>query len=222
MNAAVLRRLLAKEWYFFRWAIAGSIGGGLAALALASLGGQAYYFGSISFMVVVIVHAALLASFGVLEERKNRNLLFVLTLPISPVEYARAKLLANGSAFFVPWLVLSVAAHATIALSDLPDGLIPFTAALMGCILLYYAAMYSVAFAKGTQSAMTAAIVLGSVAINFFIFLVGGLPSVRENMRGPQAVWGADLVAVIAGEYVLAAACIALAFHFYSRKKDFT
>ena len=65
MNRSILRQLIVKEWYLFRWLIAGTLVAGVLTLALSATGQTGFVFGSISFIVAVVVLGAILASFGV-------------------------------------------------------------------------------------------------------------------------------------------------------------
>jgi hypothetical protein len=221
LTRAILGLLIAKEWHLFRWLIAGSVAVGLLALATCTTSKAGFYFGSVSFICVLVFLAVMLPMSGALEERKNKTLLFMLSLPLSPAEYGRATVVANGSAFLAPWLVLGTAAVATNVATALPDGLIPFTLMLLGYFLVYYAFLLGVVLVTGSPGAATATIVAGNVGVNFFLYLVTRIPTVGEHIDGPVAVWNRAALSVLAAELGLAALIIALSLSLQARKRDF-
>ena len=128
----LLSRLVATELYLQRWMIAVATGLGLAALSLSWGGKLTSTVGFIAWLTTVISFGVMLPMFSVLRERKDRSLLFVLSLPLSPRDYVRAKLFGVALCFFIFWLVMGAAAIATNAGSTLiltePD--MPFLLAM--------------------------------------------------------------------------------------------
>ena len=62
----------------------------------------------------------------VVNERKQHNLAFVMSLPISPMEYTAAKVVGNLSAFLVVWAAIAIGVLGTLARTGVFGGLIPF------------------------------------------------------------------------------------------------
>jgi len=76
-------------------------------------------------------------------EFKEQTLPFVMSMPISIKDYTAAKIIANATAFLLPWLILSVAALLTIYRWDaFPNGFIPVLMIMLVemavCILLFW------------------------------------------------------------------------------------
>ena len=87
MNTSVFARLVAKDLYLYRWfALFGTLAG-LATLPLMGAGsGMIVTLGVIGFITNIIVTGVFIVMFGLFKERQEKSLLFVLSLPVSPVQ----------------------------------------------------------------------------------------------------------------------------------------
>jgi hypothetical protein len=220
VTPSIVRQLVLKDLYLSRWIVAGSTLAGLIALGIAPLGSMAFYVSSVSFICVMIVLVIYLVMAVVPQERKDKALLFILSLPVSTTQYTLAKMAASFVAFFGSWLVLSAACLAMIAASAIPDGMSPVIAAILLYFLCYFCVLLGVGIAAESASTIPVVIVIGNVLINFFIPLVFRLPS-GAHASGDTAVWGADIVAVLVLEIALCAAALVTGFVVQTRKKDF-
>ena len=96
MNTSRVKRLILKDWYFNRGAIAAYVVVGLLSLLAIGLGGEGgFYGGSILLITVLISIGIHLVMITVIHERTEQTLPFVMTLPVSAKEYTTAKILAN-------------------------------------------------------------------------------------------------------------------------------
>ncbi len=128
MNLKMIRFLVAKDWYLFRWATLIYIAAGLASIAIASINREeAFYLGAILILTVVISLGIHLAIGMILEERTRKTLPFVLSLPVTPKEYMLAKCISTLSLYLVPWLVILGAMWTAVLIQpSIPNGVLPF------------------------------------------------------------------------------------------------
>lgn len=140
MSRSVVTRLVLKDFYLQWPIIAGSLVLGFAMLALALFGGGpiTFYVGSVSFLCVLILLNVFLVGSTVAQEKKDRVILFVLSLPVSTTQYAVTKLVSSLLAFLIPFSLLGAAAILVISLTPIPHGLIPLTMAVMMYVCLYF------------------------------------------------------------------------------------
>jgi ABC-2 type transport system permease protein len=213
MNRSVVSALILKDLYLFRWMVAASILGGAAALAVMPTGRISGYVGGVSFICVLVILNIFLVMTGVVGERKDKVLLFVLSLPVSTTQYTIA--------FTVTWLVLTIAAALVIVRSPIPDGLLPFWLAVLAYLLFYYCALLAVALVSDSTGWHATAITAGNVSINFVIPFLLSLPSVAQHSESPVPVWTADVVAILAIEIAAGVAALVLAIYIRSRRSDF-
>ena len=221
MSAHIVRQLILKDLYLFRWMVVGSIVAGAAAIAILPLSEVSGYVGAVSLICTLIVLNIFLVMHGVVQEKKDKVLLFILSLPVSTTQYVVAKVTANAIAFLVPWLVLTVGAIVVIDVSAIPNGILPYWLAVLGYILFYYCALLAVGLLWDSTGAHATAIIIGNVSFNFFIPFLLALRSVSGHAKGPAAVWTGDIVAILAAEILAGALVLGLAVYFRSRHGDF-
>ena len=91
------------------------------------------------------------------NERKERTLQFVLSLPLSHGDYVRIKVVGLMLCFLVPWAILSAGAVTLVAvMPNLPDGLLPFAVLLCGFMLANYSVVLCGALHTASEGLMTA------------------------------------------------------------------
>jgi hypothetical protein len=130
---------------------------------------------------------------------------------VSQAQYVVAKVVANGLAFLVPWLVLTVATTVAITMSQIPNGFLPFWIAVLAYHLFYYCALLAVGMSTASTAWHVAAIIVGNVSVNFFIMVALSLPSVRAYGAGDAVVWASDMVGLIVVSVVGGVGVLALA-----------
>lgn len=221
MNAAVVARLVLKDLYLSRWIVASALASGVTAVAIMPLGPVWSYVGGVSFVCVLVILNIVLVMHGVIQERRDKVVLFMLSLPVSTREFLAAKVMANAVAFVGPWCVLTAAVVAVVGASPIPDGMVPFLVLVLTYILAYYCVLLAVALLTDSTGWHAATITIGNVSINFLIPLLLGLPSIALHREGPAAVWTRDLVIMLAVQLAIGAAALGLAFRARLRRADF-
>ena len=221
MTHSVVRHLVFKDLYLVRWPVIASVVAGLASIAIMPLSPVLAYVGGVSFICVIVILNIVLVMSAVVQEKKDKVLLFILSLPISTTQYTTAKVTANAIAFVGSWLLLTAVAVFVIHVSALPNGILPFLIAVLGYLLTYYCVLLGVGLASDSTGWHTTVITVGNISINFLIPLLLSLPSVVHNRAGATAVWTTDIVTIIAVEIVVGLAALAVAVYVRSRAGDF-
>jgi ABC-2 type transport system permease protein len=221
MSGSIVRSLIRKDLYLMRGAILGAIAAGSLAVALMPISRILTYVGAVTLVCVLIVLNIYLVMYGVAQERRDKTLLFILSLPVSAMEYTVAKVMATGIAFGVPWLFLTVATVVTIVVSPLPDGILPYWVTLLVYLLAYYCTLLGLALVKDSAGWQAAAITIGNVSVNFLIPFLLSRPSVAAHAEGPVAVWSADLVTILVVEMLVGLAVLGFGIYVHARRSDF-
>jgi ABC-2 type transport system permease protein len=220
MSGSVVARLVRKDLFLARWTVIGALVAGAASLAIMPLTSVTAYVGGVTFVCVLVILNIVLVMSGVVQERKDKTQIFILSLPVSTAQYVAAKVVANVLAFAVPWAVLSAAAAVVIVRTAIPDGLLPFWTVLLGYLLAYYLVLLSVALCTDKNGWHATAITVGNISINLLIPYLLNRPSIATQTSSPTAVWTADVVAMTAGEVLVGLAILAVALRYRSRQVD--
>ena len=216
------RKLIAKEFYLNRWLIIGATGAGLAGLVIAAEGRMRFNIGMLIWLTTIIAFGVTLAMLSIASERKDRALQFVLSLPISPGDYIRTKLLALMFCFLVPWIVLTLGAMALILIQpNLPDGLLPYALLLCVFMLANFSLVLSGALHTSSEGLMTLLIIVTNTAVTLFIFLIGSIPALHDHLGDAQPVWNSAVWTVLAVELATLVLTMSLPYFVAARRRDF-
>ena len=222
MSRSLVWRLIAKDLYLYRWLIGGAAVAGLASLFIRGNDAGGYGLGIVLFITTIVALGIFIAMYGVLKERQDKSLLFVLSLPISTMQYTTAKISSSLIAFLIPWLLLLTT---TVVLIDTFDdtlaGRIPYTVALMGFFLSNFCMLLALLMITGSERWAIAGIILTNMSISVYISVVGRLPGIAEHLEGAVAVWSSTILTILAIEAAVSVLSVALAFYVLSHKKDF-
>ncbi len=217
------RSLIAKEFHQHRWLLLSSIGGGLAGLAVAGIEGLMYFnIGMLTWLTTFVAFGVVLAMFGISNERKERALLFVLSLPLSHADYVRTKLLGLLLCYLVPWMVLTTGAVLLIlARPNLPDGLLPEAILLCGFMLANFTLVLCGALSTRSEGLMTVIVIVTNMGVTLFIFLLAAIPAIAEHMREATPAWSREFWIVLAAEAAVLLTACSIPYFAASRRRDF-
>ena len=220
MNAALVLRLIAKDWHQARLPLTSVAFGGVIAVALISRGDEVGRAGIISALIALIMLSVLIPMITVVNERKHQNLAFVMSLPISPMEYTTSKVLGNLSAFLVLWLAIGGAVLGAFGLSG-RGGVVPLgtIAALMP--LVAFSLLLCVAIVSESEFWSMLMMGASNVAYSFWWILFNRVPALSDNLKSPVPVWSDAVLTVIGVQAAICVAAFMFIFVLQSRKRSF-
>lgn len=222
MSSSVVTKLILKDLYLSRAIIIGGVVAGLVALAIAVTSRIGFAVGGIMFISSIVTCGILVAAFSVSGERKEKALLFALSLPISTAQYARAKLTSVLLGFLIPWVLLTGAALLCITVLDyLPQGMLVY-ALVVQCFFLALFCLFMVILLSTTSEGWMAVGIVGlNLSISFFMMGLGALTSIPKNASAAVPVWSAQVFTILGCEAAAIVLAFVLILYFQSRKRDF-
>jgi ABC-2 type transport system permease protein len=221
MNRALIARLILKDWYLSRLLLvligaAGTLSIGLLYLRREDTG----TIGLISALIASVLLSILLPMQTVVNERKQHNLAFVMSLPISPMEYTAAKVVGNLSAFLVLWAAIAIGVLGTLARTGIFGGLIPFGMVVALAPFVVFCLLLAVAIV--VESEMWAVLTMGATNVSYsFWFLLMKIPGLPEQLKSPVAIWSRPILWILARQITVIVVALGLTFYLQSRKRDF-
>jgi ABC-2 type transport system permease protein len=222
LNIPVIRLLVAKDWQLFQKQAAAYVLGGIVALCFLGMASSwSFYVGSLLLIIVMVAAACFAISNSLLVERKEHTLPFIMSLPVSPLDFYLSKIVGNLLTFGVPFLLISIATLAVILSTPLPNGLVLFALLIFGHILLAYSVSLSVAMAVESEGLNTFAMIASMVLINPFIMLLGQIPVIVDNVKTNAIVWSTPAVSILAAQVLLSIAVVFATGWIHCRKKSF-
>src|SRR5262245_21287985 len=201
--------------------VTGSFALGVLSLAVVPWSGVAFFVGGSVFVVTLVLLNVMLLSMNLINERKEKVRIFLLSMPVSTTEYYVSKLVSSLLAYVVPAVLLTLAGIALLVATPLPNGFIPLTVAVSVHCLLYFCVYLAFALVSDSQGWMITIIVCGNVSISVVIPGLIDMTSLQGTLGAEAAVWNADILELIAIELVLAAAALVISFIVNPKKTEF-
>lgn len=222
VNLPLIRLLVVKDWQLFQKQLAACVLAGFVALALLGLARPwAFYLGSLLLIIVLVAGSCMSVSNSLLVERKEQTLAFVMSLPVSPLDFTLAKMAGNLLTFGVPWLVLLLGTLMVILTTPLPDGLVVFSVLLYGHILLAYSVSLMVAMQVESEGWNIFAMVGCNLLINPLIMLLGQIDAISKPASGQAIVWSLPAVSILSAQLLLSLAALGFTLWWHGRKAAF-
>lgn len=223
VQPAAVRQVILKDWRLYRNLIGGSILGGAVGIAMVLRATETtVVVGAVWFFISLVLMATMLPLVGIAGERKNHTLAFLMSLPISGVQYARAKLWASLGMFLAPWLAFVAAALLVVEVRGLfPQGIIPMMLILLLMPFVGFSVLTAVSLVAESEGASIAANVAVQSSWWLAWFFVSQIPGLMEHVKEPRAVWNRPVFEVIGVEVALTVAVLSLGLYLQSRKHDF-
>ena len=222
MSQSLVRHLIVKDFQMHRMSLVVTIGAGVIGIGVFQFKGLAGLLGIIGFFTALIVPGSMIPHFSILNERKGNNLAFLMSLPISMVEYTTAKVLSAVGMFMIPWLVLLCTALSLIlGRSGIPHGIIPLTLILVTAPLVGLCVMIAVALVGESEGWVMGATLAVNVSYSFCWPLIFSNAELRGGLGSPTPIWSPTVLTVLGSEFSAIAVILAITFYLQSRKKDF-
>ena len=222
MNATIIPQLIWKDLRLNRSAAIVPLAGGAIGIGMFLHGGLVAVFGIIVFFTAMILSASILPSMCLLGERKHKTLAFMMSLPISSIQYTIGKMVTVLGIFLVPWLMLVISGvWLILGRADVPKGLLPLFLALCLLVLAGMCVISCIDLLSESEGVHGIAVVAVNVSYGLAWTLIATSANIRAGIWSPVPVWGPTILSVLGGELVFIAALLGLTLFLQSRKKDF-
>jgi hypothetical protein len=212
--------LILKDWHFQRGTLAVLFVGGVISIWITLQGGILGVIGLFSTVLATAILGVVLPQMTVVNERKQHNEVFMMSLPVTPLEYAAAKVLANVSMFVVVWLAIVFGlVYAVVAGKH--AGFLPPTA--VGAFAIFVGFVTNLCFAIVVRSEKLWILVMTmtNMAYGGVWAALYRIPGLSKQAFGPVAVWSADIPMLLGAEFVVLLVVLITAGYGQSRRTRF-
>lgn len=222
MTGSIVRQLIWKDWQLQWVQIAGAIVGGAIALAVVTRSTEAsVVVGTVCFFIAIILVGAMLPLVSIVNERKSNNLAFLMSLPVSSLQYTTSKLLSSTGMYLIPWVTLVGAGLLMIDLRGYPHGVIPYMLALTLLPWVGFAIITAAALIGETEGWGIAANVVVQCSYGLTYYFISRVPEVMKYNSSPVVVWSPATLKIIGVELALIPLLLGITYFVQSRKRDF-
>ena len=221
MNRSIVRQLILKDWQLYRPGILLTTGAGAIALAITQRGSEpTVVVGAVFFFIALNLVGTMLPLIGIVNERKKQNLAFLMSLPVSFLEYTAAKMISTLVMFLGPWLTLVIAAVLLVERRGM-GGAIPILLILSFLPFVGMSLVTAAALIGETEGWGIAANVFTSSTYGLTWYFLSRMPGVMAHSQDRTPVWNAAKLNVLGIEFGLVVLILTLTFYLQSRKRDF-
>ncbi len=223
MTNSIVRQLILKDWRLNRLQLLFSIGAGVIAMGVALRGGEGpIVVGAVWFFIALILVGTMLPISGIVNERKKQNLAFLMSLPVSSIQYTTAKLVSTVGMFLAPWVTLLITAVVLIETRGIvPPGAIPIVLILAGMPFVGLCLLTSAALIGESEGWGIAATVACNSSYGLVWYFMAKIPGLMADIKSPVPVWNPTVLKFLGGELGLIVLILGLTFYIQSRKRDF-
>ena len=222
MNQQAIQILFLKDLFVSRWPLFGYLVGGLLSAAFSCLPWeQAGFIGFILIVTVTIASGIHLIGVLLLAESVDMTRTFVLSLPVSLLDYSIAKISVVLVSFLIPWA--SMLASLTVFHFVIPEAKLGVLVLLVLLFLFLMAGFcLQLVTAVVTESVgwTIVVVVLGNVLFNLFVKMLNEHPVISKLAKSEVLSWPPIVLQIIAIEIIVILVAIGLAFLFQIRRRD--
>lgn len=228
MSSSIVPQLIAKDFRLVsRILLSFAVVSLLFIAILAAVWGHIpdVVIGNIGFMMLIGPAATcgmvVLMKTNVFEKEKSTQP-FIMSLPVTVKEFTRAKLWLNLSVFSVFWAAITaVSFYFAFWRGLFPLGAVPFITMVFLGGFVAYTCILAVSLIFQTMPITVLCIAMFEVATSGYLWAVVFLKPISDSIWGPQPVWNATSIAIVAAQVVVAVSAIALTLTVQNRKRDF-
>ena len=223
MNGKMIWRLILKDWYLNRGIILFYLLFGLISLAImASSIEDSFYVGAILLIVVLFSLGVHIVMGSVLYERVEMTLPFVMSLPISAIDYTAAKIVAILGVFLVPWSAI-VAGTCVVTLTNdgIPNGALTYFLIILVEFLIIFSLLLAAAIVSEATAWTVATIVASNLLLQYTMSALSHIPEFEMSVKSDQVTWSPLVLSFLGCELLIVVAILVGTFFLQSRKTDF-
>ncbi len=222
MRNSVIGSLILKDWKLQQGLIVISTVAGALALGIVQRATEtSVVVGGVFFFIALIMSGTMLPLVGIVSERKKQNLAFLMSLPISSIQYTTSKLLSSTGMFLISWLTLVFGALLMIQVRGFPHGVIPVVLILALLTFVGFAIITAAALMGETEGWGIAANVAVQSSYGLTWYFISRIPDVMAHNASPVVVWSPVVLKIIGTELALIPLLLGVTYFVQSRKRDF-
>ena len=221
-DAAMVWKLVVKDWQVYQKQLAGFVAGMLLALGLVGMGTPLMASaGALLLLVQLLVVGTYAIQSSIMAERKLQTVPFIMSLPVTPMDVYWGKLLANLVIYLVPFLLVTGGLLTLILSTPRPDGAVPWLAVVALFMLAIFCVSLCVAIAVESEGWNIFAMLALMTLIGPFLYWVSRLDGIVQYLKTDDIVWSAPVLGVLAAEVAVIAVAILVTSWIHARKASF-
>jgi ABC-2 type transport system permease protein len=220
MSTSVMTRLVMKDVYLNRLLIGAAMAFGVPSVLITPINKVMFGVGGMFYLTTIIAYGVMLVMYSVVQERKDKALLFAMSLPISYAQYLKSKLLAAFLTFVVPWATLTLTALGVILATRIQDGMASYLIMDAFFMLMNFCVILGIGLRTRSEVAVGATVILTNLSVSLFFMGVANNHDINAITNGDTVVFNRTMLWIIAVELILTPVALTIPFWFRRGKGD--
>ncbi len=218
----MIKRLALKDWHIYQKQLAAYVLGLLVGLTLVGIGKSwSFYLGALVLMVLLICAGGFAIQSSLLNERKEQTLAFVMSLPVSPMDFYWSKLVANFVIYLVPSTLVVVGSLFLVLFTALPDGILVWALLIFTYLAMIFCVSLCVALVVESEGWNIFVQIGLSTTLSPFIMGIGQIDAIGLNIKTNNIVWSWPALGIFLGLFMIALLAVGVSSWAQSRKNSF-
>jgi hypothetical protein len=220
MNLQAIRILFLKDLFLSRRQLFAYFVGGIAASAVTCIPNPTFAFIGFILVITVAIAAGIhLIGTLMLAETTDQTRLFVMSLPVSLLDYSISKISVVLTTYLIPWSAMfACLTIATFVMGK--QGNVVVLPAIFFFLLGGFTLQLVTAVISESVGFTICVLVGCNVCLNVFLMRLFEIPEVSAVTKSDVLSWPNTVLQIIAVEIVVIAVSLAMAFLFQTRKRD--
>jgi hypothetical protein len=222
MNTHAIQILFLKDIFLSRRHLFAYFAGGMVSSILTCIPNETVSFvGFILIMTVAIASGIHLIGQLLLSESTEQTRLFVLSLPVSLLDYSLGKIAVVLTTYMIPWsTMLAFCTIGTFVLPWAKHGGIVVLLVIFLFLLCSFLIQLVTAVVTEAVGWTICVMVAGNVLLNVFMMKLFTVPEVAAARQSDVVVWPSVILQILVVESLVIVATLAVAILLQMRKRD--
>ena len=222
MNLQAIRILFLKDLFLSRRFLFAYFAAGMVATALTVVNDATISFvGFILILTVAIAAGIHFIGLLLLSESTDQTRLFVMSLPVSLLDYSIGKIAVVLTTYLIPWTAMFACSMIfTVVMPWARQGNVAVLPSIFLFLLCGFMVQLVTAVISESVGWTISVMVAGNVILNVFIMKLFSIPEVSEMVKGDEPTWHPVLLQIMAVELVIILVSLIVAFVMQTRKRD--
>jgi hypothetical protein len=222
MNLQAIRILFMKDLFLSRRHMFAYFAGGVAAAAITCVPEKTISFvGFILILTLAIAAGIHLIGTLLLSETSDQTRSFVMSMPVSLLDYSVGKISVVLTTYLIPWTVMfALTVVGTFTMPWAKQGSVVVLPAIFFFLLAGFAIQLVTAVASESVGWTISVMVGCNVTLNIFLMKLFAIPEVEAMVKSDSLGWPLIILQILGVEVLIVITAIALALLFQSRKRD--
>jgi len=218
----MIKLLVIKDLQIYQKPLAAFVAGMLLALSLVGMGTTwPFAVGSLLLLVLLVAIGSFSIQTSLVTERKEHTVPFIMSLPVSPMDFYWGKLLGTLAIYLVPFTLVTGGTVALVLGTPLPNGLLVYFLLIYCFLLMCFCVTLCIAIAVDSEGWIMFTMMALMTLVGPYIFGIGRIAAIGTNLTTNNIVWSAPAVGILVGELAVIAIVLGVTSWVHSRKTSF-